>query len=139
MEKDKVTDLLLTVIPGEERSFCLYDDDGRTNDYKNGQFLKTDIHMSGNSIVKLNVKRSGSYKDTVRNIKVDMVKKERSPFWVSLSGKRMRHFLNRRIFEQATEGWYYSQSKRSVEVKYPNPSDDYELQVSFEDFDLIGM
>lgn len=139
MEKDKVTDLLLTVIPGEERSFCLYDDDGRTNDYKNGQFLKTDIHMSGNSIVKLNVKRSGSYKDTVRNIKVDMVKKERSPFWVSLSGKRMRHFLNRRLFEQATEGWYYSQSKRSVEVKYPNPSDDYELQVSFEDFDLIGM
>lgn len=139
MEKDKVTDLLLTVIPGEERSFCLYDDDGRTNNYKNGQFLKTDIHMSGNSIVKLNVKRSGSYKDTVRNIKVDMVKKERSPFWVSLSGKRMRHFLNRRLFEQATEGWYYSQSKRSVEVKYPNPSDDYELQVSFEDFDLIGM
>ena len=139
MEKDKVTDLLLTVIPGEERSFCLYDDDGRTNDYKNGQFLKTDIHMSGNSIVKLNVKQSGSYKDTVRNIKVDMVKKERSPFWVSLSGKRMRHFLNRRLFEQATEGWYYSQSKRSVEVKYPNPSDDYELQVSFEDFDLIGM
>lgn len=139
MEKDKVTDLLLTVIPGEERSFCLYDDDGRTNDYKNGQFLKTDIHMSGNSIVKLNVKRSGGYKDTVRNIKVDMVKKERSPFWVSLSGKRMRHFLNRRLFEQATEGWYYSQSKRSVEVKYPNPSDDYELQVSFEDFDLIGM
>lgn len=139
MEKDKVTDLLLTVIPGEERSFCLYDDDGRTNNYKNGQFLKTDIHMSGNSIVKLNVKRSGSYKDTVRNIKVDMVKKERSPFWVSLSGKRMRHFLNRRLFEQATEGWYYSQSKRSVEIKYPNPSDDYELQVSFEDFDLIGM
>ena len=49
------------------------------------------------------------------------------------------HFLNRRKFEGAGEGWYYSQSTRSVEIKYRNPEDDYELTVSFEMFDLIGM
>ena len=36
-------------------------------------------------------------------------------------------------------GWYYSQSKRAVEIKYPNPKKDTTLTVSFEDFDLIGM
>lgn len=95
--------------------------------------------MSGGSVVKLSVHRSGSYEDSVRSFKVEMVKKERSPFWVCLSGRQLPHFLNRRHFEEAEEGWYYSQSKRSVEVKYPNPAEDYELQVSFEDFDLVGM
>lgn len=140
MERDKVTALRLTVVPGgAERSFCLYDDDGISNNYRKGCFLKTEIRMCGDSIVRLCVHRSGSYEDSIRSVRVDMVKKERSPFRVLLSGRRLPHFLNRRHFESAEEGWYYSQSKRSVEVKYPNPPEDYELQVSFEDFDLTGM
>lgn len=139
MERDAVTGLLLTIVPGVEREYCLYDDDGVSNAYKSGEFLKTKIHMSGDSILRLDFKREGNYRDTVKNIRLDVVKKERSPYWVSLSGKRVKHYLNRRLFEEASEGWYYSQTKRSVEVKYPNPDTDYEIKISFEDFDLIGM
>lgn len=139
MAMDKIENLELLVATGENRSFTLYDDDGVSNDFKKGVFKKTVIDMTGDEIVKLNFKSEGSYKDAVKNIKANIIKKEKSPFHVSLSGRKLPHFLNRRKFEETCEGWYYSQTDRSVEVKYANPIGDYELTVSFEKFDLIGM
>ena len=81
----------------------------------------------------------GSYTDFVKDVTVEMIRKDRSPFWVTLGGEKLEHFLNRRKFEAADKGWYYSQSKKAVLVKYPNPKKDITLTVSFEDFDLIGM
>ena len=106
---------------------------------KKGVFKKTSIVMSGDEIVKLNFKSEGSYKDNIKTVRANIIKKEKSPFWVSLSGRKLPHFLNRRKFEEALEGWYYSQTNRAVEIKYANPDGDYELIVSFEMFDLIGM
>ena len=81
----------------------------------------------------------GSYRDTVETVTVEMIRKDRSPFWVSLDGQKLEHYLNRRKFEAAETGWYYSQTRRAVLVKYNNPGKDVRLTVSFEDFDLIGM
>ena len=36
-------------------------------------------------------------------------------------------------------GWYYSQSLKSVQVKYPNPKKNHKVTISFEVFDMIGM
>ena len=139
MVMDKVRKLELLIAAGEERSFVLYDDDGVSNDFKKGVFKKTEIKMTGDEIVKLNFKSEGSYKDSIETVKLTLIKKEKSPYWVSLAGEKLPHFLNRRKFDEADSGWYYSQSTRSVEIKYQNPEDDYELTVSFEMFDLIGM
>ena len=57
----------------------------------------------------------------------------------SEEGRKLEHFLSRTEFEKASEGWYYSSSKRSALIKYRNPKKDAELLVSFEDLDLIGM
>jgi len=138
MEGDHMTGLHLTVVPGE-RTYELYEDDGVTNDYKKGGYRKTTISMSGDSVVKLDFASEGEYADTVETVTVEMVKKERSPFWVALGGEKLEHYLNRKKFEAAESGWYYSQSKRAVLVKYPNPKKAVTLTVSFEDFDLIGM
>ena len=81
----------------------------------------------------------GSYTDFGETVKVEMIRKDRSPFWVALGDTKLPHYLNRRKFDAASEGWYYSQSKRAVLVKYANPKQDTVLTVSFEDFDLIGM
>ena len=139
MAMDKVEALELLIATGEDRSFVLYDDDGVSNDFKKGIFKKTSIVMSGDEIVKLNFKSEGNYKDNIKTVRANIIKKEKSPFWVSLSGRKLPHFLNRRKFEEALEGWYYSQTNRAVEIKYANPDGDYELIVSFEMFDLIGM
>ena len=95
--------------------------------------------MEGTQVVKVHFASEGTYTDHVENVMVEMIRKDKSPFWVALGDHKIEHFLNRRKFEASSEGWYYSQSKKAVFVKYANPKQDTTLTVSFEDFDLIGM
>ncbi len=139
MARDHVTDLHLTLAPGVDSSYTLYDDDGVTNGFKKGVSRKTKITMTGKSVVKVKFAAEGCYTDFVERVTVEMIRKDRSPFWVSLGDRKLEHFLNRRKFEAADEGWYYSQTKKAVLIKYANPKKDLTLTVSFEDFDLIGM
>ena len=139
MGQDRIEGLHITVVPGEDRSYVCYDDDGVTNDYLDGVYSKTTITMTGDVAVKLSFSREGSYEDAVKDVTVEMVAKEKSPFWVALGEEKLEHFLNRKKFEKAERGWYYSMTKKAVLVKYPNPRKDITLTVSFEMFDLIGM
>lgn len=139
MANDHMTDLHLILAPGKESAYTLYDDDGVTNDFRKGVCRKTEISMTGTDVVKVDFAATGSYTDFVERVMVEMIRKDRSPFWVALGDKKLEHFLNRRKFEAAEEGWYYSQTKKAVLIKYPNPRKDTVLTVSFEDFDLIGM
>lgn len=140
MERDHMTALHLTLAPSPAgSSFTLYDDDGHTNDFKQGVYRKTAISMTGSDVVKVDFKATGSYTDFVESVTVEMIRKDKSPFWVTLGGEKLEHYLNHRKFDAAESGWYYSQTKKAVLVKYPNPKADTTLTVSFENFDLIGM
>ena len=140
MARDRVTDLRLLLAPdGRERRFTLYDDDGVTNDWRAGVFRKTEITVRGEGVVTVDFRAAGSYPDFVETVTVEMLRRDRGPCWVQLGERTLPHFLNRRRFEAAPEGWYYSQTKRAVEIRYPNPRRDTRLTVSFADFDLIGM
>ena len=139
MERDHTTVLHLILAPGGDRSYTFYDDDGVTNDFRRGVFRRTAIRMSGESVVQVAFKAEGSYEDYVESVTVEMIRRDRSPFRVALRDEELEHFLNRRKFEAAEKGWYYSQTKRAVLVKYPNPKENVTLTVCFEDFDLIGM
>jgi alpha-glucosidase len=139
MERDHATGLHITLAPGGDRTYTLYDDDGVTNDFQKGVCRKTTIHMSGSDVVKVDFHSEGSYTDFVETVTVEMIRKDKSPFWVALGDQKLEHFLNRRKFEAAESGWYYSQTKKAALVKYSNPKKDVVLTVSFEMFDLIGM
>jgi alpha-glucosidase len=139
MERDHTTALHLILAPGRESSYTLYDDDGVSNDFRRGVYRKTEIAMTGESVVKVAFRSEGSYADTVETVTVEMIRKDRSPFWVALGSEKLPHFLNRRHYDAAACGWYSSQTKRAVLIIYPNPKKDVQLSVSFEDFDLIGM
>ena len=140
MERDCVEELRLIIASAREGSqFVLYDDDGRTNDFEKGIFRKTTVSVSGTDVVKVDFTAEGDYRDTVKSVTVEIIRKDRSPFWAALGGQRLEHYLNRRKFEAADSGWDYSQTKKAVLVKYANPKKDAQLVVSFEDFDLIGM
>ena len=140
MERDCVEELRLIIASAREGSqFVLYDDDGRTNDFEKGIFRKTTVSVSGTDVVKVDFTAEGDYRDTVKSVTVEIIRKDRSPFWAALGGQRLEHYLNRRKFEAADSGWYYSQTLKSVQVKYLNPKKDHQVVVSFEQFDLIGM
>ena len=125
--------------PDRDSRFTLYEDDGITTDYENGAFLKMQIQVKAGEQTILAFRQEGAYETAVENMYIDAVHREKAPFWVTVDGKKLPHFLHRKKFETAEEGWYYSQTLKSVQIKYPNPKKDYDLVISFEQFDMIGM
>ena len=117
----------------------LYEDDGVSMDYENGKYLKTEITMTTGERTYLDFRQEGGYETAVEEMYVDMIHREKAPYWVTVDGKEIPHFLHRRKFEESACGWYYSQRLKSVQIKYANPKKDYRVLVSFEQFDLIGM
>ncbi len=82
---------------------------------------------------------TGAYESPVESIHIDMVHVKSRHTGLRVDGRKLPHFLNRADYEAAESGWYYSQTLKSVQIKYPNIHGDYQVVVSFEAFDLIGM
>ncbi len=145
MASDKVTSLHLYLAPGADSSFTLYDDDGCTDDYKEGVFKKTHITMTGDSTVQVDFRYEGNYENTITGMLIEMITKEQGPVQVeavSSDGKEtalLKQFFNRTLFDEAAAGWYYCLSTRSVLIKYPVPQKDYSVRVYLERRDLVGM
>ncbi|RDY32173.1 TIM-barrel domain-containing protein [Lachnotalea glycerini] len=136
---EKVTGIHLLIAAGRDNRFTLYEDDGITNEYKTGNFLKTCITMTTGEKTVLNFQKEGDYQSVVNNMYLDVIHPKKAPYRVFLDGKELTHFLYRKKFESAMSGWYYSQTLKSVQIKYENLRKDYELIISFEQFDMIGM
>ncbi len=136
-QQTTVLDLLLA--PDVDSSFTLYEDDGVSNDYLRGQYLKTRIDVSAGEQTVIRFSHSGDYATNVASIHLDVVHREKSPFYVRIGGETIPHFLHRKKFEAASCGWYYSQTLKSVQIRYENPKRDHEVLISFAVFDLIGM
>ncbi|HIY63533.1 MAG TPA: DUF4968 domain-containing protein [Candidatus Mediterraneibacter stercoripullorum] len=134
-----VTGITLLCEAGQDNTFTLYEDDGISMDYEEGKFLKTHINMKTGVQTVLDFSFEGNYSTTVENMYIDMIHREKAPFWITVDETQVPHFLHRRKFEEADYGWYYSQRLKSVQIKYHNPKKDYRVVVSFEQFDLIGM
>ena len=139
LTKEKATALELLLVPDTDASFTLYEDDGISNDYQDGCFCKTRIEMSAGEVTTIRFTHSGSYPTDVETVLLDVLHREKAPFAVSLGSRVLPHYLSRKRFEAAGEGWYYSQTKKSVLVKYRHPKQDYTVTVSFTQFDLLSL
>jgi alpha-glucosidase len=149
LEKDKVTGLHLYLAPkkdGGESRYVLYEDDGVSNRYLQGEFVKTHITMRGFDVVDVDFKLEGSYENPVEDMFVEMIRRDRAPVnaWVlraesDSAEDELPHYLYYKGFRAAERGWYYDLTRRTVMIKYPNPGCDYRLRVSFNEFDLVGM
>lgn len=137
--KQQVTGIRLLCAPDKDSVFDLYEDDGASMDYTRGKYLKTKIAVQAGERTVVSFNSQGDYDTGVEDMHIDMIHREKAPYWVTVDGTEVPHFLHRRKFEEAEFGWYYSQSLKSVQIKYKNPKKDYQVVVSFEQFDLIGM
>ncbi|MBR2811477.1 MAG: DUF4968 domain-containing protein [Solobacterium sp.] len=136
---ETVTDLKILFAPDVDSSFTMYEDDGISNDYLTGGYLKTKIDVAAGEQTRIRFMHEGSYQTAVERLLLDVIHREKAPYYVLLDGREVKHYLHRRKFEEAEEGWYYSQTLKSVQVKYANPKADHEVLISFENFDMIGM
>ncbi len=127
------------VTPGRDAVFTLYEDDGVSNAYEDGVYLETRVEMTAGQRTVLRFSRTGRHASAVRTMILDVVNERKGAYWVSVGGERIPQFLDRRKWEAAETGWIYDPARSAARVKYPNPAGDYEVVVSFETFDLIGM
>ena len=136
---EKTTELDLLLVPDTDGCFTLYEDDGVSNDYLRGGYRKTRIDMEAGEQTRIRFTHTGAYPTAVEKIRLDVVHREKSPFYVQLDGETLPHFLHRGKYEKAEKGWYYSQTLKSVQIRYPNPKADHTVTISFAVFDMIGM
>ena len=136
---EQTTALRLLLVPDVDASFTLYEDDGVSNDYQQGRYLKTLVEMKAGEQTLISFTHSGAYETAVETIHLDLVHREKAPFYVQLDGETLPHFLHRKKYEAASCGWYYSQTLKSIQIRYDNPKKDHTVLISFAVFDLIGM
>lgn len=139
LRTQQATGISLLCAADADGQFDLYEDDGISMEYENGNYLRTSITMTAGERTYLDFQQEGNYETVVETMELDVIRRDKAPFWIDVDGRRLPHFLHRRKFEEAECGWYYSQSMKSVQVKYKNPKKDYRVTISFEQFDLIGM
>ena len=76
----------------------------------------------------------------MQQIQLRVVSKEKGAYWCDVCGRRLPRFIVKDDFEKAREGWFYNMPDRTVLVKFDRPQqDDFEVTVSTEKFDLVGM
>lgn len=139
INKEKTTLLKLLITPDIKSSTIIYDDDGVSCDYKNGAYLEIKVDVTPGERLLIDITKTGNYKNTIKTTILDVVNRDKSPFWVEIDGKKLTHYLHRDKWAQNEEGWYYSHTTKSVLVKYSEPKKDYQAVISCEKFDIIGM
>jgi alpha-glucosidase len=139
LHREAATDLRLICAADQDGAFTLYEDDGITDAFESGVYRRTQVTMHAGARTVLRFAPEGSYASAVRRMHLDVISRGRAPYWVEVGGRKIAHFLNVREFEGADEGWYYDPALQSVQVRYDNPDAAYEVLISFEAFDLLGM
>ncbi|MDR2860476.1 MAG: DUF4968 domain-containing protein [Elusimicrobiota bacterium] len=137
--KDRENYFDIIVSAGTNFDYMIYEDDGNTNNYKKGDYLKTHISVTAGSKVILKVSYEGTYKSAVKNIILDVINTQKAPFKVFLDKQEIPPYLDEDVWKEKEFGWHYDRDLKSARIRYPKPQKDYSLIVSFEAFDLIGM
>lgn len=131
---------LNVLIGSKDASFTYYEDDGVTKDFENEGYEKTNIKVSGEDVRIITFEKEGTYTSSLKQMELSVISKVQGAYWVSVDGERIKQYLDKDLWIDAQEGWYYNLSDRTIQVKYEIPAKNkYEVVVSAEKFDLIGM
>ena len=137
---DTIRHLDILISAEHNVDFMLYDDDGHTEDFEKGVYAKTEISVQTGERTRIRFNTSGSYASTLENITLRLVSKQKGAYWVTVDGERIPRHIIKEAYDESETGWYYNMSDRTILVKYTLPKKaDYEVVISTEKFDLIGM
>ena len=139
MTTDEIKDLHILCVADKDGAFTLYEDDGCTNEYKDGVYKKTSIHMQTGNNITIDFASEGSYASPVEQIALDVIYPKNAPLAVLCDKKILPHYLYQKKYEEASCGWYYNLGTKSIEIKYSNPNKDYQVEILTNPTDMIGM
>ncbi|VBB05792.1 Hypothetical protein LUCI_1003 [Lucifera butyrica] len=136
---DAVETLHLLVEPSQEAEFVLYDDDGITNNYKHGKYLKTTVNIDKNNGTKIIFTNKGNYSTPVKTVILELLCQDIAPIQIRLQDRKVPMFLDRREWEAGKTGWYYDMEQKTAKIKYDNLREDHTIHVDFDIKDLISV
>ncbi|WP_159886815.1 glycoside hydrolase family 31 protein [Paenibacillus puerhi] len=136
---DTVEELHVLIEPSQHSSFVLYEDDGVTNNYKNGDYRKTKIEVESAGQTSISFTTEGTYSSSVKRVVIDLIAREIAPVRVTLQDRKLPMFLGPGEWESSDEGWYYDLELKAAKIKYIPLDTDYELTVNFDVKDLISI
>lgn len=141
IHNDTVENLDVLVEPTTASNFQLYEDDGKTMSYKQGDFLTTDISVKPSQHQTLiNLHKQGTYDSKLKRYTFRVCCPDIAPLTIELQGKPLAQFLKFDKFNAAAEGWFFDGERRQVIVKFNNVSDsDIELSIESSVKDLISI
>lgn len=121
---EKKTDTLtLDIYPYKRSSFDLYEDDGVTRQYQSGAFAKTLIEVNAEShlVIRINAAR-GEYegKNADRVYLMD-IHQNRLPREVTINGKSIPRFGEKRQFDRAQTGYFYDANEKGGTIRVKSP------------------
>lgn len=138
--RDTMHNLDLLIAAETDSEFVLYDDDGHSEDYKNGVYARTEIKVTAGDRTTVSFHTEGSYASPVNHLNLRLVSKAKGALWASVDGQLLNQYIVRDVFDAAESGWYYNLTDRTIMVKCPKPDKlDFDIIISTEKFDLIGM
>ena len=130
----------LTIGADADSEFVFYDDDGHTENYKNGEYAATTISVKAGDRKVISFHREGSYASPVEKMTIKLVSKAKGAYWVTVDGKPVTRYIVSDNYNDSDEAWYYNLSDRTILVKFDLPAKkDFDVVISTEKFDLIGM
>ncbi|HSH66454.1 MAG TPA: TIM-barrel domain-containing protein, partial [Bacteroidia bacterium] len=137
--KDPVT---LDVYPSGKTSFTLYEDDGATQEYRNGAFSKSIITSTTTPVTTINVgKCTGTYTNKPLSRKYEMqIHTVTKPGAVLLDNMAITEYPSMSTWNAANEGWYFSATdKKGIVYVKTNPiSLDKDFEVKFADVTSVS-
>lgn len=127
-------EMLITVFPGPDSEYRLYEDDGVSNDYTHGAYAITQIATTHRTDGSLDLKiaaRKGSYKGmpSKRTWHIRLIN-SLVPGKIVIGDKEIKM-----IEQEHTDGWYYSAGDLSLHIIIPDadPAKDIVLKIDYSD------
>ena len=140
VKRDVLKTLDILISCSRDVEFTYYDDDGWSKNFEKGEFASTQIRVKSGDRKVISFHKTGTYQESWKYMNLNVVSKEKGAYWVSVDSRKIPGFITVESFMEAEEGWFYDMSDRIIRVKCKRPEkDDFEIVVSCEKFDLIGM
>ena len=139
LASDIATDLHLLCVADKDNCFTLYEDDGKTLEYKDGNYRKTNIKMEVKDNITISFVSEGNYTSDFKTMHLDVVYPNNAPFAVCVNGHMLPQILYKKKFDSQKTGWHYNLSTKSIEIKYDIPDNEYSVEIYTNAADLIGM
>jgi len=129
----------LWICPDKSCTFTLYEDDGISNNYLDGQYRATKFSLTrAHDLVTIDFEYSGHFvpgDSILYHIQCTSI----APVGILVDGITIPQILDEDRFQAADAGWHYCHSRKVCSVKCGNGRNITTMLVNFGKFDLIRM